>query len=84
MELSKDGFSILFGLDGAKLGGNDVEGFNDLGGVELSLFELGMIVGSLFNEGLLLFVEDVELQLLVHDFGFEVGFGGGEGSNLVG
>lgn len=83
MELSKDGFSILFGLDGAKLGGNDVEGFNDLGGVELSLLEGGMIVGSLFNEGLLLFVEDIELQLLVHDFSFKVGLSGGKSSNLV-
>lgn len=39
VEFSKDDFSILFGLDGSELGGNNVEGFNDLGGVELSLLE---------------------------------------------
>ena len=32
-ELGKDGISVALGLDGTKLGGNDVEGFNDLGGL---------------------------------------------------
>jgi len=43
VEFSKDDFSILFGLDGSELGGNDVEGFNDLGGVLHSGFEGGVV-----------------------------------------
>lgn len=70
-ELGEDGFSISFGLDGAQLGGNDVEGLNDLGGLDLSLFERLVVLGSLLSELLLLLVEDVELGLLVLDFSLE-------------
>ena len=43
-----------------------------------------MVFGSLFNEGLFLFIEDIELQLLVDDLGFKVGLGGREGSDFIG
>lgn len=32
VQFSEDGFSVAFRLDGAQLGGDDVEGFNNLGG----------------------------------------------------
>ena len=61
MEFSKNGFSITFGLDGTQFSGDDVEGFNDLGGGGFSLFEVFVVLGSGVSQDLFLFVEDVEL-----------------------
>jgi len=70
VEFSKDGFSIAFGLDGAQLGSNDVEGFDDLGCGVLSGFKVSMILGSCVSQDLFLFVEDIELNSFVFDFSF--------------
>jgi hypothetical protein len=75
-ELSKDGIGIGLGLDGTELGGNDVKGFDDLGGGQLSLLEGGVVGGSGVSEDLLLLVEDVELLGSALD-------GRGEGGDLV-
>lgn len=82
-ELGEDGISVAFGLDGAKLGGDDVEGLNNLRGGELSLFESLVVSGSGVSEDLLLFVQDVELDGGVLDGGFELGDLVGKALNLV-
>lgn len=84
MEFGKDGFSITFGLDGGELAGNDVEGLNDLGGLDFSLFEGFMIGFSGVSHDLFLLVQDVELLLLAFDLGFELVGLVGQGLDLVG
>jgi len=71
VELSEDGFSITFGLDGTQFSGNDVEGFDDLGGSVFSGNEVFMILGSGVSQDLFLFVKDVELSDLVFNLRFE-------------
>jgi hypothetical protein len=71
VEFSEDGFSITFRLDGAQFGGNDVEGFNDLGCGGFSLFEVFVVLGSGVSQDLFLLVEDVELGDFVFNFSFK-------------
>lgn len=72
VEFCEYGFGITFGLDGTELGGNNVEGFDDLGGLDHSLFEGSVVISSGLTESLLLFVEDVELLLLVDDVSLQL------------
>lgn len=58
-------------MDGAQLGGDDVEGFDDLGGHNFSGLEVFVVLGSGVSEDLLLFVQDVQLGGFVFDFSFE-------------
>jgi hypothetical protein len=83
VQLGKNGFSVTFGLDGAQLGGNDVEGFNDLGGGGFSRFEVFVVLGSGVSEDLLLLVEDVQLGGLVLNLGLEEVEVLGEGLDFV-
>lgn len=71
VEFSENGFSITFGLDGAQFGGNDVEGFNHLGGGGFSLLEVFVVLSSSVSQDLLLLVEDVQLDDLVLDLSLE-------------
>ncbi len=84
MKFSKNGFSISFGLDGRKLGGDDVEGINNLGGLGLSAFEISVVLNSLGSELFLLRVKDFKLFVLVGNFSFKEVLGGGQRINFVG
>lgn len=71
LQFSEDGISVSLWLDGSELGGNNVEGFDDLRSGELSLFEVSVVLGSGVSQDLFLFVEDVKLNGGVLDGGFE-------------
>jgi hypothetical protein len=58
-------------LDGAQLSGNDVEGFNNLWGCDLSLFESSMVFSSLLSELFFLLGQDFQLCDLVGNVGLE-------------
>lgn len=67
MEFEEDSLGVRFGFDGSQLGGNDIQGLNDLSALLLSDNEVSGILLSGFSQDLLLFGQDFELAFLVLD-----------------
>jgi hypothetical protein len=82
VQLGEGGEDLGVGLDGAELADDDVNGLDDLLGFVIESLEVFSVLLSLLGEFGLLFVEDVELDLLVLDFDFELFDLSGQGGDL--